>query len=114
MWDALEKKYKSENVGSKMFVIGRFLDYRMVDTRSVVEQVEEFQMIVHSVIDEQMPLLERFIAGVMIEKLPQSWSYFKHGIKHELKEVGLEDLIVRIRIEEDNRKQHKPTARFSK
>ena len=44
----------------------------------------------------------------MIEKSPPSWSNFKHGIKHELKEVGLEDLIVRIRIEKDNRKQHKP------
>ncbi|MFS7972444.1 putative transcription factor interactor and regulator CCHC(Zn) family [Helianthus anomalus] len=39
----------------------------------------------------------------MIEKLPPSWVDFKNYLKHKRKEMTIEDLIVRLRIEEDNR-----------
>ena len=32
LWDSLDKKYKTEDAGSKKFVVGRFLDYKMVDS----------------------------------------------------------------------------------
>ncbi|KAL5563884.1 hypothetical protein UlMin_033631 [Ulmus minor] len=34
LWESLEQKYKSEDAGSKKFVVGRFLDYKMVDSKS--------------------------------------------------------------------------------
>ncbi|XP_070667957.1 uncharacterized protein [Malus domestica] len=45
--------------------------------------------------------------GVFIEKLPPSWKEFKNYLKHKRKEMTLEDLIVRLRIEEDNKKNEK-------
>ncbi|KAL0301539.1 UNVERIFIED_CONTAM: hypothetical protein Sradi_6430700 [Sesamum radiatum] len=39
----------------------------------------------------------------MIEKLPPLWKDLKNYLKHKRKEMGLQDLIVRLRIEEDNR-----------
>ncbi|KAL0294965.1 UNVERIFIED_CONTAM: hypothetical protein Sangu_3207400 [Sesamum angustifolium] len=44
-----------------------------------------------------------FQVASMIEKLPPLWKDFKNYLKHKWKEMGLEDLIVRLRIEEDNR-----------
>ena len=41
--------------------------------------------------------------AAVIEKLPPSWKDFKNYLKHKRKEMSLEDLIVRLRIEEDNR-----------
>lgn len=41
LWNSLEKKYKIEDVGAKKFVIGKFLNFKIVDTKTVVTQVEE-------------------------------------------------------------------------
>ncbi|GJZ35702.1 retrotransposon protein, putative, ty1-copia subclass [Tanacetum coccineum] len=34
--ESLERKYKTEDAGTKKFVVARFLDYKMVDSKSVV------------------------------------------------------------------------------
>ena len=47
----------------------------------------------------------------MIEILPLSWKDFKNYLKHKRKEMSLEDLIVRLRIEEDNRGSEKKNGR---
>ena len=40
--------------------------------------------------------------ATIIKKLPPTWKQFKNYLKHKLKEMKLEDLIVRLRIEKDN------------
>ena len=35
LWESLEKKYKTEDAGMKKFIVGRFLDYKMVDSKIV-------------------------------------------------------------------------------
>ena len=40
----------------------------------------------------------------MIEELPPSWKDFKSYLKHKKKEMTIEDLILRLRIEDDNPK----------
>ena len=47
VWEMLEKKYKIEDAGAKKFVIGKFLNYNMVDTKTVIKQVEEIQVLIH-------------------------------------------------------------------
>ncbi|XP_074569769.1 uncharacterized protein LOC141826428 [Curcuma longa] len=65
LWESLDKKYKTEDSRAKKFIVGRFLDYKMVDSKTVISQVQELQ--------------------------------------HKRKEMNVEDLIVRLRIEEDNK-----------
>ncbi|XP_070040192.1 uncharacterized protein [Nicotiana tomentosiformis] len=50
---------------------------------------------------------EAFQVAAMIEKLPLLWKDFKNSLKHKRKEMSLEDLIVRLRIEEDNKASEK-------
>ncbi|XXG82530.1 hypothetical protein AAC387_Pa10g0455 [Persea americana] len=69
LWDSLEKKYKTEDAGMTKFVLGKFLDYKMIDSKAVINQVQERQ------------------------------------------EMKLEDLIVRLRIEEDNRASEKKAGK---
>ncbi|KAK3026455.1 hypothetical protein RJ639_041865 [Escallonia herrerae] len=73
LWESLERKYKTEDAGSKKFVVGKFLDFKMVDSKTVISQVQEFQLILHDIHAEEI---------------------------HKRKEMKLEDLIVRLRIEE--------------
>ena len=104
VWEMLEKKYKTEDAGTKKFVIGKFLKYNMVDSKAVVKQVEELQVIIHELHAEGCEINEQFQVGSIIEKLPLSWNDFKIYLKHKRREMSMEDLILRLRVEEDHRK----------
>ncbi|XP_073138498.1 uncharacterized protein [Henckelia pumila] len=103
LWDSLEKKYKIEDAGIKKFLVGKFLDFKMIDSKTVMSQVQEIQIILHDLLAEGMEINEPFQVASIIEKLPPHWKDFKNYLKHKRKELKLEDLIVRLRIEEDNR-----------
>ncbi|KAF5931719.1 hypothetical protein HYC85_027890 [Camellia sinensis] len=49
LWESLEKKYKTEDAGSKKFVVGRFLDFVIVDSKTVISQAQDFQLILHDI-----------------------------------------------------------------
>ena len=36
LWDSLDKKYKTEDAGLKKFIVGKFLDFKMVDSKTVL------------------------------------------------------------------------------
>ena len=49
-----------------------------------------------------MSLSNSFQVAKIIEKLPPSQKDFKNYLNYKCKEMNLEELIVRLRIEEDN------------
>ncbi|KAL0292732.1 UNVERIFIED_CONTAM: hypothetical protein Sangu_3251000 [Sesamum angustifolium] len=83
LWESLKKK----------FIVRKFLNFKTVDSKTVMNQVQEFQMILHDLHAEGMKLNESF------QVLPPLWKDFKNYLKHKRKGMGLEDLIVRLRIE---------------
>ena len=72
LWDSQDKKYKTEDVGLKKFIVGKFLDFKMVDSKTVLSQVQELQVVVHDIHAEGMTLSETFQVVAFIEKLPPS------------------------------------------
>ena len=110
LWDSLEKKYKTEDASAKKFVIGKFIKYIMVDTKTVMKQVEELQVLIHELHLEGCSINEHFQVGAIIEKLPPSWNDFKIYLKHKRREMTMEDLILRLRVQEDHRKGDKNEA----
>ncbi|XP_070039246.1 uncharacterized protein [Nicotiana tomentosiformis] len=113
LWDALEKKYKTEDASLKKFVVAKFLDYKMIDNKTFGTQVQELQLIFHDLIAEGMVVNDAFQADAMIEKLPPSWRDFKNYFKHKRKEMKLEDLVIRLKIEEDNKTAEKKSLENS-
>ena len=105
IWEALKKKYDTEEAGAKKYAVSRYLKYQMTDDRSVEMQSHELQKIAHEIISEGMVLDEQFQIAVIIDKLPPSWKDFKNTLRHKTKEFSLESLITRLRIEEEARKQ---------
>ncbi|KZV24436.1 hypothetical protein F511_24231 [Dorcoceras hygrometricum] len=75
----------------------------MLDSKPVISQVQELQLILHDIHAEGMTLSESFQVAAIIEKLPPAWKEFKNYLKHKRKEMNVEELIVRLRNEEDNR-----------
>ena len=39
LWEFLDRKYKIEDARAKKFVVGRFLVYKMIDSKTLVNQV---------------------------------------------------------------------------
>ncbi|XP_050210126.1 uncharacterized protein LOC126660602 [Mercurialis annua] len=103
-WEALQKKYDTEEAGTKKYAVSRYLKYQMTDDKSVEAQSHEVQKIAHEFISEGMVLDEQFQVAVLIDKLPPSWKDFKNYLRHKTKEFSLESLITRLRIEEEARK----------
>ncbi|XP_070004236.1 uncharacterized protein [Nicotiana sylvestris] len=113
LWIALEKKYKIEDAGLKKFVAAKFLDYKMVDSKYVITQVQKLQVIIHDLFAEGINQInfdvessnlriftnknfieclvinEAFQVATIIEKLPPLWKDFKNYLKHKRKEIPL-------------------------
>lgn len=110
LWEALAKKYKIENATLKKFIVDKFMEYKMVDSKSVTAQVQELQIIIHQIEAEGHVVGESFFVEAITGKLPPSWKDFRHYLKHKKKDISLEDLIVRLKIEADNRGTNKITG----
>ncbi|PHU09683.1 hypothetical protein BC332_21543 [Capsicum chinense] len=52
---------------------------------------------------ESLIVNDAFQVAAIVEKLPPLWKDFKNYLNHKCKEMTIEDLIVRLRIEEDNK-----------
>ena len=50
--------------------VAKFLDYKIVDSKTVGSQVQELQLILHDLIVEHMVVNEAFQVAALIEKLP--------------------------------------------
>ena len=77
LWDSLDQKYKTEDAGTEKFIVGKLLDYKMVDSKTVLSQVQEIQLIMHKIHVEGMFVSESFQVATIIEKLPSSWKRFQ-------------------------------------
>ena len=58
--------------------MGQFLYYKIVDSKTVVSQVKELQVILHEMHAEGMMLSETFQVADIIEKLSPAWKDFKN------------------------------------
>jgi hypothetical protein len=80
----------------------QFLDYRMVEDRSMVEQAHEVHALAKELenYSKEAPcvLRDKFVAGAIITKLPHSWRYFATSLKHKRKEFTY--LIATLDVEE--------------
>jgi hypothetical protein len=65
----MERKYKTEDVVTKKFFVAHFLDYKMVDSKTMIRQVQEFQVILNDILSEGMTLSETFQVAAIVEKL---------------------------------------------
>ena len=96
LWDSLDQKYKTEDAGTEKFIVGKLLDYKMVDSKTMLNQVQEIQLIMHEIHAEGIFVSESFQVATIIEKLPSSWKDFKNYLKYKHKEMWLEKFIIRL------------------
>ena len=76
----------------------QFLDYMMVEDRSVVEQTHEIHTLVKDLKyyskETQCVLPDKFVVGVIVSKLPPSWRDFATLVNHRRQEFTIDGLLM--------------------
>ena len=111
LWESLDRKYKIEGADFKKFIVGRFVDYVMLDTRSVTAQFQELQVLINEIKPEVMLLSETFLMATVIHKLLETCKEFKSYLMFKNKEMTLKTLFFKLNVEEKN--QARNSAKIS-
>ncbi|XP_012575611.2 uncharacterized protein [Cicer arietinum] len=93
LWEKLESRYMQEDATSKKFLVSQFINYKMVDSKSVMEQRHEIEYILNNYKQHKMHMDETIIVSSIIDKLPPSWKDFKKSMKHKKEDISLEQLV---------------------
>ncbi|GJS49547.1 zinc finger, CCHC-type containing protein [Tanacetum coccineum] len=105
LWDSLKSKYMAEDSSSKKSLVSNFNNYKMVDSRPVMEQYNELLRILGQYIQHGLKIDESISVSSIIDKLPHSLKDFKHTLKHGKDDLSLVPLGSHLRIEESLRAQ---------
>ena len=111
LWKSMDKKYRGEDDGCQKYVVVKFCDFKMVDSKPIMDQVEAFQAICHEIAAEGMSICETFKTLSFIEMFPPIYADFKNYLKYKKKNMGLEELIMRLQMESTNRTADNITAK---
>ncbi|WVZ58553.1 hypothetical protein U9M48_008818, partial [Paspalum notatum var. saurae] len=103
LWDALEAKFGASNAGSDLYIMESFHDFKMVNDKSIVQQAHDIQCIAKELEILKCSLLDPFVAGCIIAKLPSSWRSFATALKHKRTKKSVEELIASLDVEEKAR-----------
>nr|GEV51693.1 zinc finger, CCHC-type [Tanacetum cinerariifolium] len=107
LWDSLESKYIAEDASSNKFLVSNFNVYKMVDSRPVMEQLNEFLRILGQYTQHGLKMDESIYVSSVIDKLPPSWKDFKHTLKHGKEVDGLSVNMMEEGGKNKNNKQNK-------
>ncbi|KAK3027606.1 hypothetical protein RJ639_042282 [Escallonia herrerae] len=102
LWDDLDIKYKTEDAGNKKFLISKLFDFRMVDSKSVITQIHELQMIMNLIISEGHSFDKSFQVSTIISKLPLAWKECRKEFKQKKDAMTMQVLVKYIQVEENS------------
>jgi len=74
----------------------------MLEEKDIKDQINEYHKLIEELRAENIPLPAEFVAGILIEKLHESWNDYNNQRKHKQEQLPLEDLITHIIIEDTN------------
>ncbi|GKA15095.1 zinc finger, CCHC-type containing protein [Tanacetum coccineum] len=101
--DSLESKYMADDSFSKKFLVSNFNNYKMVDSRPVMEQYNELLRILGQYTQHGLKMDESISVSCIIDKLPSFRKDFKRTLKHGKDDLSLVQLNSHLRIEESLR-----------
>ncbi|KAL0409329.1 UNVERIFIED_CONTAM: Retrovirus-related Pol polyprotein from transposon TNT 1-94 [Sesamum radiatum] len=101
----LNAKDMAEDASIKKFLVSDFNNYKMIDSRPIMEQYNELLRILGQFSQHNLRMDETISVLSVIDKLPPSWKNSKHTLKHQKEEMSLVQLGSHLRIEKSLRVQ---------
>jgi len=107
IWTKLAAKYGSDDARKRNYVVGKWLQFQIIDDKSIMEQVHTYKNLCAKVLNEGVKMCEILQANVLIENFLPSWSDYKDHLKHKKKDLTLQELISHMRTKEANQLKDK-------
>lgn len=105
VWEALIKKFYGLRCNKIKVRSWKFYNRQMSDVKEIKIQINEYKKLLEDLKVEDIALPEKFVVGVLIEKLPESWNDYKNNLKHKQTNFTIEEIITHVLIEDTNRKK---------
>ncbi|GKV42595.1 hypothetical protein SLEP1_g49978 [Rubroshorea leprosula] len=105
LWHAIEQRYVNEDAGNKSFLVNKYINFKMSDSKPVIDQVNELNDIATECADAGEPISETFQVSTIIGKLPPSWKDYQKFLKHKKRSLKVDELMKHIQIEYEARKR---------
>ncbi|KAL9234554.1 hypothetical protein vseg_009413 [Gypsophila vaccaria] len=83
LWEELKVIYLYEEHGAKISLVKKYIEFQIVEEKSIFDQVQELNHIADDLIAAGMYVEEKFHANVIISKLPSSWKPFSIDLLKE-------------------------------
>ncbi|GMI66769.1 hypothetical protein like AT4G00980 [Hibiscus trionum] len=99
LWEELKLVYLYEEFGTKRAQVRKYIEFQIVDGRSIVEQILELNGISNSIIASGIMVDENFHVSAIISKLPPSWKDFCIKLMR-VEHLSFWMLMDRVRVEE--------------
>ena len=106
IWKALETNYNTERQGTDKFLIMKYLEFKMLYSIPILNQVHELQVLVNRLRDLKMVPSEIFQVGAIISKLPSTWNDCRKKLLHMQECFTAEKIMRHLRIKEETQKRH--------
>ncbi|KAJ6338332.1 hypothetical protein OIU76_007912 [Salix suchowensis] len=106
LWEELKLVYLYEEFGTRRSQVKKYIEFQMVDEKSIVDQLQELNGIADAIVAAGMFIDENFHVSTVISKLPPSWKDFCMKLMHE-EYLPFWILMDRVRVEEESRNQDK-------
>ena len=65
-------KYTTKDAGKQKFIIGNYYRWTMKEDKDIKLQINEYHKLLEDLKAEKIVLSEKFVAGLLIEKLTES------------------------------------------
>jgi hypothetical protein len=112
LWTELENEFSEVNNVNKSFTTENYLNYKMAEGRSVMEQLQEIQLLVRDLVQYGCVLPDSFQVNAIPTKLPPSWRDSVTSRRHVKKQMTLTELSAAINVEERARSSKKSSQQL--
>jgi hypothetical protein len=92
LWTEPENEFSEVDNGNELFTTENYLNYKMAEGRSVMEQLQEIQLLVRDLVQYGCVLLDSFHVNAILAKVPPSWRDFATSRRHMKKQMTLTEL----------------------
>lgn len=89
LWDLLEAEYGLDDAGVNRFAASSFNSYKMIDGKSIGDQIHEFKELLKGAEKSGTTFSEDFKVSCLIDKLPPSWLEFARSLRHKQGELTI-------------------------
>ncbi|KAL6290502.1 hypothetical protein ACE6H2_008012 [Prunus campanulata] len=112
LWEDLKLIYLYEQFGTDRTRVKKYIEFVMLEGKSIVEQVENFNRLADSIVGSGMMIEEKFHVSVIISKLPPSWKDVCIKLMRE-EHLPFAMLMESLRVEEEMRIRENQGAPFN-